>query len=81
MFEGKLHVLPPHAHENDLIACNLLKAIDRYEQFALLYPLDNDMLHRVFNAALLQEDYEICQLISELMEERKMLKGTATVNG
>jgi hypothetical protein len=27
----------------------------------------------MFDAALLQEEYEICQVMSELMEERKTL--------
>jgi len=74
MFDQKIHQLSSHVCENDLIACNLLKGIDRYEQFAILYDLDRIMLNRVFDAALLQEEYEICQVISEVSKENMLLE-------
>ncbi|HEY4875829.1 MAG TPA: hypothetical protein VIH86_09675 [Puia sp.] len=71
MFEEKIHQLSPRVCENDLIACNLLKGIDRYEQFAILYPLEDAMLKRIFDVALLQEEYEICQVIREVRKKMK----------
>jgi hypothetical protein len=73
MLEQKIHRLLPHACENDRIACNLLKGIARYEQFAILYSIDTMALSRILDVALLQEEYEICQVICELVEERKIL--------
>ena len=57
-------------NQNDLIACNLLKRVDHYVQFAVLYSLETAMLKRIFEAAILNEEYEICQVINSLMEER-----------
>jgi hypothetical protein len=71
MFDQEIHSVSLRVRENDLIACNLLKCIDRYEQFAILYELDWALLIRIFDAALQQEEYEICQVICSLMEERK----------
>jgi hypothetical protein len=73
MFDQKIHQASRRLRENDLIACNLLKCIDRYEQFAILYELDSALLIRIFDMALQQEEYEICQVVSTLIEERKML--------
>jgi hypothetical protein len=58
---------------NDHIACDLLKTIDRYEQFAIMYSLESSLLHRVFITAVANEDYEICQVITELLDERKVM--------
>jgi hypothetical protein len=78
MFEEKIHQLSPPVCENDLIACNLLKGIDRYEQFAILYPLENAMLKRIFDVALSQEEYEICQVICKVKKENEAIKWLLT---
>ena len=66
------------ANANDLVACHLLKNIDRYEQFAILYCIDTLILKRVFIAAAGLEEYEICQVIKELLEERTMMAGISS---
>jgi hypothetical protein len=73
MFDQSLDATAVHSHENDVIACNLLHNIDHYEQFAILYSIETEMLKRVLFAACASEDYEICQVIKELLEERKMM--------
>jgi hypothetical protein len=72
MFKEKIYLNSFRVRENDLVACGLLKCIDRYEQFAILYGIDKSMLNGVFDAALFREDYEICQVISEVREEISM---------
>ncbi|HLX92119.1 MAG TPA: hypothetical protein VKR32_10575 [Puia sp.] len=62
----------PGAISNDLVACKLLKKIDRYEQFAIMYPIDTGLLNRLMEVAVLNEEYEICQVIKELLDERKI---------
>ncbi|GEM_PF-6701835 len=52
MFEEKIQQLPLSVRENDLIACNLLKGIDRFEQYTILYRLEDTMLKRIFDVAL-----------------------------
>jgi hypothetical protein len=74
MFEEKIQQLASHVRENDLIACNLLKGIDRCEQFAILSPHEDVMLKRIFDVALLQEEYEICQVIWEVKKENETMK-------
>jgi hypothetical protein len=73
MIDLRVDAISVRPHDNDLVACRLLKNIDRYEQFAILYSIDTDILKRVFNAAFELEEYEICQVIKEVLEERTML--------
>ncbi len=78
MAEQSINTGVSRVHRSDMVACNLLKNIDRYEQFAILYSMDSRILKRVFNAAVAQEEYEICQVIKELMEERKMITASSS---
>lgn len=73
MFDQGADILSMEPRENDFVACRLLKHIDRYEQFAILHSADSKILKRVFSAAFGMEEYEICQVIKDLMEERKMM--------
>jgi hypothetical protein len=60
--------------QNDLVACSLLRNMDRYQQLAILFPQENSLLKRMVDAAAANEDYEICQLITDLMENRKKIR-------
>jgi hypothetical protein len=56
--------------QNDLIACDLLKLPGYYEQFTILHSLENILLKRISDIALLLQEYKTCQVIQELMVER-----------
>ena len=55
-------------NENDRIACQLLNSIDRNRQLAILFPMDKLVLKRVFEIALADERYELCQIICDLLK-------------
>jgi len=63
MPDQKIHEPSQQLCENDLVACYLLKSVDQSERLAILNAADKMMLNRIFDAALLQEEYEICQVI------------------
>jgi hypothetical protein len=66
-------ILQSRVAQNDSIACNLLNNIDRYEQFAIMYSLESSLLHRIFDTAIANEHYEICRVITQVLDERKMM--------
>ena len=59
--------------ENDLVACNLLKRVEPFEQFVIMNSIDNIFLQRILKVAIHQEEYELRQHISELLKGRKNL--------
>jgi hypothetical protein len=71
MMPGFNNFLPTRTDLNDSIACHLLRRIDKYEQFAIMYDQEDTLLRSIFDTALAGEDYEICQVIAELLEERR----------
>jgi hypothetical protein len=71
MIEQNCYTIQSHKYQNDLIACNLLMSVEPHEQFEIMYSIDNIFLQRLLNVAILQEEYELCHLISELMKERE----------
>jgi hypothetical protein len=72
MMPGFNDFLQTHTKVNDSIACHLLRRIDKYEQFAIMYDQEDTLLRSIFDTALACEDYEICQVIAELLEERRI---------
>lgn len=78
MITGYNDFLQSRTNLNDSIACHLLRRIDKYEQFAIMYDQEDNLLYNIFDTALAQEDYEICQVIAELMEERRITNQTLT---
>jgi PP-loop superfamily ATP-utilizing enzyme len=74
MFDVRNNILMTRVETGDAIACDLLKRIDRYEQFAIMHSVETSLLVRIFGTAIINEDYEICQVIRELLDEREMMK-------
>jgi hypothetical protein len=72
MTPGFNNFLQTRTNINDSIACHLLRRIDKYEQFAIMYDQEATLLCSIFDTALAREDYEICQVITELLEERRI---------
>lgn len=73
MFGQSSEIIQSRKAQNDLIACNLLKRVETFEQFAIMYSTDNIVLQRILNAAIILEEYELCQVIFELMKKRESL--------
>jgi len=71
MLEQKCDTIQSYKNQNDLIACNLLKRINPNVQFEIMYSIDNISLQRILNIAIVQEEYELCHLICELMKDRE----------
>jgi len=58
-------------YQNDSITYNLFKGINPYEQFEIMYSIDNIFLPRILKVAIVSEEYELCRLLCELMKERE----------
>jgi hypothetical protein len=67
----KQHANVHSVQSNEMLACALLRYFNRHEQSVILSSVDNDILKRVFETAIAREDYEICQVIKDLMHVRR----------
>lgn len=50
--------------------CNIMRTLDNEEKKTGLRQIDNKRIKRIFSVAYDTEDYEICQAVKELLEER-----------
>ncbi len=54
-----------------LIACNLLTDCDKSQKLEVINKFPEAVLETIQKISLICEDYEFCQVIKELLEERK----------
>jgi hypothetical protein len=68
LFEQDFDIIQSRNDQNDLIAFDLLKRVSLDDQFAILSSINKFFLKSLMSRAIQAEEYELCQVIFELMK-------------